>query len=361
MTQLRLRDLLKRFGRVTAVQDLDLTVESGQFVTLVGPSGCGKTTTLRLIAGFEAPDRGEIELAGRSILSLPPEERGVGIVFQNYALFPHMNVFDNVAYGLKFVEERVDRRARVRELLELVDLQGFERRRPSELSAGQQQRVALARALAPRPRVLLLDEPLSALDVQLRERLRLDVRRIQRELGVTTLYVTHDQEEALAISDRVGVMNEGRLEQVGRPWEVYHKPASAFVAEFIGRGNLLDGRVAEISERDVQIQLKDGQRIRLRKPPQCAGSLEPGQRVSFLVRHERLTLDGQGENRVPGVVRMIEYLGDAVLVHVEGAGERWLVKIPNPDEALLDSEDQGVTLGFSPADGRLYPAVPPVP
>lgn len=354
MAQLKLKGLTKRFGEVTAVEDLTLTVSPGELLTLVGPSGCGKTTTLRLIAGFETPDSGEIELDGQSILHLPPEARGIGIVFQNYALFPHMDVFENIAYGLKFVKAP-EKGKRVRELLELMELKGLERRRPAELSAGQQQRVALARALAPNPKILLLDEPLSALDVQLRERLRGEIRRIQRQLQVTTLYVTHDQEEALAISDRVAVMNLGRLEQVGTPWQVYHDPASAFVARFVGHGNLLEAQVTRIESGRVQLQLKGGQNITLLQD--SAPSLKIGEPVYLLVRPERLRLNGneENDNRIQGVVQGIEFLGDSALLHVEVDGQKWLVKITNPDATVMGSEGQKITFGFSLKDGRLYP------
>lgn len=351
MAQLMLKKLMKCFGDVTAVDDLTLTIRSGELLTLVGPSGCGKTTTLRLIAGFEKPDAGEIELNESSVLQLPPEARGVGIVFQNYALFPHMNVFQNIAYGLKFTKTPLDERQRVRELLHLMGLSGLEQRRSSELSAGQQQRVAVARALAPAPKILLLDEPLSALDVKLRERLRLEIRRIQRKLHVTTLYVTHDQEEALAISDRVAVMNQGRLEQVGTPQEIYHKPASTFVARFIGHGNLLEGRVLRATNGTADLGLEDGQRITLLD--RSCDLRGVNEQVYFLVRPERLRLDGDGENHVQGVVREVEFVGDAVFLHVEASGQQWLVKVTDPDDELLKSERREVTLGFSSGDGRI--------
>ncbi len=354
MARLTLKKLTKCFARVTAVDDLTLAIEAGELLTLVGPSGCGKTTTLRLIAGFEVPDSGVIELDGQSISHSPPEERGVGIVFQNYALFPHMNVFENIAYGLKFVTTSIDKHRRVQELLELIGLSGLENRRPSELSAGQQQRVALARALAPNPKILLLDEPLSALDVQLRERLRLEIRKIQRQLQVTTLYVTHDQEEALAISDRVAVMNQGHLEQVGTPSRIYYEPATTFVAGFVGRGNLLQGRVIDVADGRVHLQLGDDQRMML---VDCtSGPIEVGKRVYFLVRPERLRLNEQSENRIQGVVAGVEFLGDAVLLHVESGSEQWLVKVTDPDGELLKSEGREITLGFSPRDGRILEA-----
>jgi thiamine transport system ATP-binding protein len=239
---------------------IDLDVEDGEFFTLVGPSGCGKTTTLRLVAGFESPTAGTISFDGRDMRGVPPEDRGVGVVFQNYALFPHLSVAENVAYGLRFSDPPggESREERVAALLELVDLPDAGDRDPSELSGGQQQRVALARALAPGPDLLLLDEPMSALDARLRERLRMQVKEIQSTLGITTLYVTHDQEEALAISDRVAVMNDGRIEQVGTPQTVYRRPDTRFVAAFVGDNNVFKGEIVSVDrdlsvERDVSI------------------------------------------------------------------------------------------------------------
>ncbi|ELZ87760.1 thiamine ABC transporter ATP-binding protein, partial [Haloferax elongans ATCC BAA-1513] len=254
--KLELDGVSKRYGTATALEDVSLSVEDGEFFTLVGPSGCGKTTTLRCIAGFESPTEGAVCFDGDSIVDVPPEERGVGVVFQNYALFPHMSVGENVAYGLRFVDPPggVSKDARVSELLDLVDLSGFEDRDPDSLSGGQQQRVALARALAPGPDLLLLDEPMSALDARLRERLRRQVKRIQSELGVTTVYVTHDQSEALAVSDRVAVLNRGRVEQVGVPRDVYRRPRTRFVAEFVGENNVFDGVVKRsLTDRQASV------------------------------------------------------------------------------------------------------------
>lgn len=243
--RLELDAVSKRYGSATALDSVSLSVDDGEFFTLVGPSGCGKTTTLRCIAGFEAPTEGTVRFDGESMAGVAPESRGVGVVFQNYALFPHLSVGENVAYGLRFTDPPGggSRDERVAELLDLVDLAGFEDRDPDSLSGGQQQRVALARALAPGPDLLLLDEPMSALDARLRDRLRRQVKRIQSELGVTTVYVTHDQSEALAVSDRVAVLNRGRVEQVGRPRELYHRPRTRFVAEFLGENNVLDAVV----------------------------------------------------------------------------------------------------------------------
>lgn len=249
MPELEVRGLCKRFGDVVAAQDVSFAVAPGEILGILGPSGCGKTTVLRLIAGLELPDRGSVLIHGREATKLPPEARGVGLVFQNFALFPHLSVRGNVAYGLRF--KRDVPKTRVAELLELVGLAGYERRRPNQLSEGQKQRVALARALAPEPRALLLDEPLSALDAALRKELRGGLRRILKRLGTTAVYVTHDQEEALALADRVAVMREGQIEQIDTPAELYQAPKTPFVASFIGRANLWPGRVVSAGKETV--------------------------------------------------------------------------------------------------------------
>src|SRR5947199_3266602 len=257
-----LEGVSKRFGKVGAVHDVTLTIGEGEFFSLLGPSGCGKTTTLRMIAGFEVPDEGRIVLQGRDVTSVSPNRRPVNMVFQQYALFPHMSIYDNVAFGLKVKrvpkEEHSDR---VHELLRVVSLEGMERRRPRQLSGGQQQRVALARALVNRPAALLLDEPLGALDVKLRKQLQLELKRIQHELGTTFVYVTHDQEEALAMADRIAVMNGGKVEQIGAPREVYEQPQTAFVADFIGSLNLFEVRVDEVVGGFSVARLAEGERV----------------------------------------------------------------------------------------------------
>ena len=246
----------KRFGDVAAVDSIDLEVHKGEFLSLLGPSGCGKTTTLRLIAGFERPDEGEVRIAGEDVARLPPYKRDVNTVFQSYALFPHLTVAENVAYGLKQRGlGRSARRKRASEMLELVRLPDFGERKPKQLSGGQQQRVALARALVMSPKVLLLDEPLGALDLKVRRELQIELKRIQRELGITFVYVTHDQEEALAMSNRVAVMNAGRIEQLAAPLEIYDRPATRFVADFIGDTNFVrqNGRVVAVRPEQVQV------------------------------------------------------------------------------------------------------------
>ncbi len=296
---LEVRRLTKRFGHVVAVEDFTLAVPEGEVLALLGPSGCGKTTVLRIVAGLERPDAGRVILAGRDATDWPPEKRGVGLVFQSYALFPHLSVGANVAYGLRF--RRGDRKGRVRELLALVGLARYERRKPHQLSAGQQQRVALARALAPEPRVLLLDEPLSALDAALRKDLRAELRALLGKLGMTALYVTHDQEEALALADRVAVMREGRLEQVAPPEELYSRPKTPFVASFLGRANLWPGRVVSVDGDRAFVEVA-GERI-----PAERGECREGDEVFLFFRPEWVEV---GEGLFTAEVESAEYLGD---------------------------------------------------
>jgi thiamine transport system ATP-binding protein len=328
VSSLTLDGLVKRYAGTTALEGVSLEVRDGEFFTLVGPSGCGKTTTLRTVAGFEAPDEGEVLFGGDSVAGVPPEARDVGVVFQQYALFPHMSVAENVAYGLRFADDPPDRERRVADLLDLVGLAGFEEREPAALSGGQQQRVALARALAPEPDLLLLDEPMSALDARLRERLRREVREIQAELGVTTIYVTHDQAEALAVSDRVAVMADGRVEQVGTPEAVYREPSTRFVAEFVGENNVFEGVV-----RDGRVDV-GGTTFEL---PGAEG------RTTFCVRPEAMRVGG-GTNRLTATVEYAEFLGEAVRVGLSWHGHDLVVRtgsVPERDELVV---------GFDPED-----------
>lgn len=343
MSQLVLQGLSKRFGDVCAVDDVSLTVDSGELMVLVGPSGCGKTTILRLIAGFEHPDAGTLQLAARDLHRVLPERRGVGVVFQHDALFPHMTVAGNVGYGLRFVKQALDRKRRIEEMLALVDLLGLEQRRPDQLSAGQRQRVALARALAPQPKVLLLDEPLSALDVQLRQTLRLEVRRVLKAAGTTALYVTHDQEEALAIADRVAVMRGGRLEQVDTPQTVYHRPATPFVANFVGQGNVIDFKVAEHTA-DV-LTLQRGQ-MRVRLPSKAGAACDVGDAVKVLVRPEWFQVDDRGAFH--GTLQQTEYLGPTVRLYVSWEGEALTVVTPSNGLAKRWRIGQAVRLAINP-------------
>ena len=398
----RLEDLRVEYGSTTALGGVDLAVAEGEFFTLVGPSGCGKTTTLRCLAGFEEPTAGSVRIGGESMTGVPPEARGVGVVFQSYALFPHMTVGENVAYGLRFsgAPEGTTTDERVAELLELVDLPGFADRDPGTLSGGQQQRVALARALAPEPRLLLLDEPMSALDARLRERLRVQVRAIQRELDITTVYVTHDQEEALAVSDRVAVIDDGRIEQVGPPRELYDAPATRFVAEFLGDNNVFAGSV-ERSEaaghtdagdrtRDAATARRDGgdsgpfvrvdgggtlplpadptadarardrlvvcvrpERIRVRREGGWSDSDDRGDRGGKRNGRDR-TDDGAGEDGggawLPATVESTEFLGDATRLHCDWDGVGVTVRT---DGQRSFEAGEAVSLGVDAVDVRI--------
>jgi spermidine/putrescine transport system ATP-binding protein len=286
LPEIRLVELTKQYGEVVAVDRVSLDIAPGEFFSLLGPSGCGKTTTLRLIGGFEAPTSGRVELNGRDVSRDPPERRPVNMVFQSYALFPHLNLFDNVAFGLRRRKVENDEiRHRVGEVLELVRLTGLDRRRVDQLSGGQQQRVALARALVCRPTVLLLDEPLGALDLKLRKQLQVELKRIQAEVGITFVYVTHDQEEALTLSNRIAVMRAGRVDQLGTPEELYERPRTRFVADFIGTTNLLPGVVESATDGIAVVRLAGGERCLVR-----AAALAPGRAVDLSVRPEAIEL-----------------------------------------------------------------------
>jgi iron(III) transport system ATP-binding protein len=304
-------------GEVTAVDNVSLTIEKGEFVTLLGPSGCGKTTTLRLIAGFEVPTRGHILLDGRSLDDVPPNRRNMAMVFQSYALFPHLTVFENIAYGLKLRKLSPDAiRRKIAEVLRLTELTGLEQRAPNQLSGGQQQRVALARALVMEPKVLLFDEPLSNLDAKLREQMRAEIRRIQQTLGITSVYVTHDQAEAMTLSDRIVVMHQGRMVQVGTADEIYRRPASAFVADFIGKANFLPAHVVGVSpggRLDLEVL---GRILSLPLPDNTP---HVGERTTLLVRPEASLIERSGDG-YPGRVRRTSYLGPVVEYEVDVAG-----------------------------------------
>src|ERR1700742_3949230 len=298
--EVELRSLTKRYDEVVAVDSIDATIRAGEFFSLLGPSGCGKTTTLRMIAGFVRPTSGEILLDGVDVAQVPPHRRNVHTVFQNYALFPHLNVFDNVAFGLK--RKRVPKdetRRRVLEAIELVELGGYDQRKPSQLSGGQQQRVALARALVLRPEVLLLDEPLGALDAKIRKQLRIELKALQEEVGITFVFVTHDQEEALSMSDRLAVMHEGRVDQVGTPREIYEGPATLFVADFLGVANVMDVEVIATDDRGCRV------RVGAHELWAECGDIGATGAVSAVVRPERLRVmpHGEGgENCLPGMI-----------------------------------------------------------
>jgi spermidine/putrescine transport system ATP-binding protein len=310
----------KQFGELAAVRGVSLTIGDGEFFSLLGPSGCGKTTTLRMIAGFEVPDEGRILLQGQDVTSVPANKRPLNMVFQQYALFPHMSIYENVAFGLKVKGvPRAEHRGRIEEILRIVALEGFETRRPRQLSGGQQQRVALARALVNRPAALLLDEPLGALDVKLRKHMQLELKRIQHELGTTFVYVTHDQEEALAMSDRMAVMNRGLVEQVGGPREIYDRPQSAFVADFIGSLNALDMRVDELVGGYAVMRLAGGGRIVV----PVDGGVKAGDALRVAVRPERVQIAAaggeapDGGSKLDGAVAELVYLGMYTQLHVD--------------------------------------------
>lgn len=305
-------------SEVRAVDDVNIGIERGEFVTLLGPSGCGKTTTLRLIAGFEFPTNGEIILDGEQINEAPPNRRDMAMVFQSYALFPHLSVYDNISYGLKIKKlPKQEIRRQVSEVMELSELHGLENRAPNQLSGGQQQRVALARALVMHPKVLLFDEPLSNLDAKLRVQMRSEIRRIQKELGITTVYVTHDQDEAMALSDRIVVMHDGRIPQVGSAVEIYRHPVNRFVADFIGRANFLAARVEDRSDEGWTVRLFDKTLI---APAAADESLAPGQDAILMTRPESLRLhsaDAQPEDAFLGVVLRMAYLGSQVEYEIQ--------------------------------------------
>ncbi|HEX5950361.1 MAG TPA: ABC transporter ATP-binding protein, partial [Actinomycetota bacterium] len=314
-------DLVKRFADVTAVAGINLDMPPGEFFSLLGPSGCGKTTTLRCIAGFERPDEGRILLDGVDMAHTPPHKRNVNTVFQNYALFPHLSVADNVGFGLRYQEvSKAEAKKKIADALALVRLEGYERRRPSQLSGGQQQRVALARALILNPAVLLLDEPLGALDAKLRKALQIELKSLQQEVGITFIYVTHDQEEALTMSDRLAVMSNGRVEQVGTPSEVYEEPATAYVADFLGVSNLMDADAAGRTEDGRgKVRIGDFELVAAKGDTDATGS------VKVTIRPERVRLEDHGatgENRVPGLVERVVYVGSTIQVIVHLAPGR---------------------------------------
>ncbi|SER55478.1 ABC transporter ATP-binding protein [Rhizobium sp. NFR03] len=309
MSFLTLTHIRKSFGQTQVVHDFDMSIEKGEFVSFLGPSGCGKTTVLRMIAGFETPSSGTIVMNGRNQNELKPNQRNIGMVFQAYALFPNMTVRDNVAFGLKVAgAPKADIDSRVKEMLALIHLEHLADRYPYQMSGGQQQRVALARALAPKPQVLLLDEPLSALDAKIRVSLREEIRMIQQQLGITTVFVTHDQEEALSISDRIVIMNAGRADQIGTPFEIYNRPATRFVASFVGTLNLIDAKVIDPAANRIAI---GDQSITLREP---LGAVKAGDTVSLALRPEAGSIapDAKGDTALTGTVIATNFLGSVI-------------------------------------------------
>ncbi len=342
--EIQLEELTKKFDEHVAVDGISLDMPAGEFFTLLGPSGCGKTTTLRMIAGFERPTSGRILLDGKDVARTPPHQRNVNTVFQSYALFPHLDVSKNIAFGLKYLKlDKEERNRRVREALELVNLTEFANRKADQLSGGQQQRVALARALVLRPQVLLLDEPLGALDAKLRKSLQVELKGLQAELGITFVFVTHDQEEALTMSDRIAVMNNGRVEQAASPRAIYEAPDTVFVADFLGVSNLLsaeavgpdgDGCMVKIGDRTFRCQ---------------QGSLDARGEVRVMIRPERIGIeartDGAGEERLPGMVERSVFLGGSHEVHVRVLGGELLkATVANDGKPLPFGLDSGTAV-----------------
>jgi spermidine/putrescine transport system ATP-binding protein len=350
-----LEGVSKRFGKHEAVRDVSLAIREGEFFSLLGPSGCGKTTTLRMIAGFEVPDAGRIYLQGEDVTSLFSNRRPVNMVFQQYALFPHMSIYDNVAFGLKVKKvPRSEHAGRVQAMLRIVELEGLEKRKPRQLSGGQQQRVALARALVNSPAALLLDEPLGALDVKLRKQMQLQLKAIQHDVGTTFVYVTHDQEEALAMSDRIAVMNGGQVEQIGSPREIYTRPQTAFVADFIGSLNVLELRVDELVGDYAVTRLDDGERVVV-----AAGSgVQVGDEVRVAMRPEQVQLSPaaaspDGGSFLRGRIAEVVFLGMYTQFHVDTRAGR-VVSHRMADEPLAELEPgTEVVLEWEPSDSAL--------
>jgi len=339
-------------AEVTAVHDISLEIEKGELVTLLGPSGCGKTTTLRMIAGFEFPTTGKIILDGQEINALPPHKRDMSMVFQSYAIFPHLSVFGNIAYGLNVQNlSKPEIQRRVDNVLELVHLEGFGDRAPTQLSGGQQQRVALARALVMEPKVLLMDEPLSNLDAKLREEMRTEIRRIQKELNITSVYVTHDQIEAMTLSDRIVIMNQGIIEQIGSPVEVYRYPNSRFVANFIGRANFVDGIVVEKDQTALQVQ-SFSKVIHLQN---VLRDFAAHDRVTLIVRPEMVRIKKSGE-LFDGTIRRAAYLGDVIEYDVEIDGQLLTGVETDPYVMEMFPLGEAVTVGFTEGCLQVLPA-----
>jgi iron(III) transport system ATP-binding protein len=357
---IELHDIVKRFGSLEAVSHVSLDIHDGELFTLLGPSGCGKTTILRLIGGFHTPDHGGVSFGGNSVTGIPPYERNIGMVFQNYALWPHMTIFDNVAYGLKIKKlSKGEIGNKVSHAFSLVNLEGLEKRYPGQLSGGQQQRVALARALVLNPDVLLLDEPLSNLDAKIRLQVRAEIRKLQKELAITTVYVTHDQEEALTLSDRIAVIDRGRLQQVGTPWDLYERPANAFVADFIGINNLIPGQVEESTDIRGWTTVKTEAGLFL---SETDARLETGDRCMICVRPETASIGEmetaqESANRICGAVSFASFIGNTIRYDVEiGTGITFRVDVQNPRDHKPYAIGDKVYVSFSAKATLAIPA-----
>jgi multiple sugar transport system ATP-binding protein len=341
VTRVKIEEMTKVYGPVIAVDNMTLEIRDGEFFTFLGPSGCGKTTTLRLIAGFEFPDKGKIFFDDKEVTYLRPYERNTAMVFQNYALWPHMTVFDNIAYGLKLRKvprEEINRK--VKQVLELIRLEGMENRYPTQLSGGQQQRVALARALVVEPSILLLDEPLSNLDAKLRLGMREEIKRIQKELGITTIYVTHDQEEALTMSDRIAVMNKGKVHQVGTPYEIYAWPRDLFVATFLGRSNLLQGTVVKVNGEEVEVDTTLGKIKGVTHTDYVDMKVKKGETVGIVLRPESFTIEPKrGKEYNKFTVRVILSMFAGSRIEVKGVDKEIELLLYLPSNTDLSGKE----------------------
>jgi spermidine/putrescine transport system ATP-binding protein len=351
-----LTNVMKIFSDHTAVNNISLDAKQGEFLTLLGPSGCGKTTTLRMIAGFEEPTSGNILLNGEDVSHNAPYERDVNTVFQSYALFPHMNIFDNIAFGLKIKKiSKEDIKKKVKEALRLVRLEGYENRMPNEISGGQKQRVAIARAIVNNPKVLLLDEPLGALDLKLRKEMQIELKHLQQKLGITFIYVTHDQEEALILSDRIAVMNKGTIEQIGTPDEIYERPKTKFVASFIGETNLFDATVSDISQNEIKLLLETNDEISVKDSSLKIDSLKKGLKVSIAIRPEKMRLSYlpiAQKNKLSGKIKDRIYVGSINKTIITLSNGREVIINETIDNSLdLNKQNKDVYISWKYEDG----------
>lgn len=353
MSTVSLKNLIKNYGPVRAVDDVSVDIEEGEFFSLLGPSGCGKSTTLRMIAGLEGITSGRIDLDGQDVSGLPPEQRGIGFVFQNYAIFPHMNVFENIAFGLRLRKMPGDQiKSKVAAALDQVGMGGLEARMQAEMSGGQQQRVALARVLVTEPRILLLDEPLSALDKNLREEMKFWIKDLQSNLGITSIYVTHDQGEALTMSDRIAVMKDGKIAQLGTPREIYERPNDLFVARFIGESSLLEGKITAVSDAGCTLDVA-GQSLQAMAQP----GLKAGDAAKLVLRPEHVAIGvvdtGPDWNRAPAKVTDVSYQGATQRFTMEVLGQAIISEVANGHGAPDLSKGQEVTIGWHGTHGWL--------